>query len=231
MQNIKFSALLGIILFIGACTDAPESDKAETTDAVNVDQAVAGEAYTVNTNESNIEWVGTKVSGYHEGEIKLKGGQLMVSENNLVGGNFVIDMPTIAVTGPEGSNEEMDQKLLGHLKSPDFFEIEKHPEATFEITSVAPFNGSVQDSTDARQASISEYKVTDPTHTISGNLTIKGITKNVTFPAKVSVSDNSVDALAKFNVDRTQWNIVYPGQTDDLIRNDIHFGIKVQATK
>ena len=231
MQNIKFSALLGIILFIGACTDAPESDKAETTDAVNVDQAVAGEAYTVNTNESNIEWVGTKVSGYHEGEIKLKGGQLMVSENNLVGGNFVIDMPTIAVTGPEGSNEEMDQKLLGHLKSPDFFEIEKHPEATFEITSVAPFTGSVQDSTDERQASISEYKVTDPTHTISGNLTIKGITKNVTFPAKVSVSDNSVDALAKFNVDRTQWNIVYPGQTDDLIRNDIHFGIKVQATK
>jgi len=231
MQNIKFSALLGIILFLGACTDAPESDKAETTDAVNMDQAVAGEAYTVNTNESNIEWVGTKVSGYHEGEIKLKGGQLMVSENNLVGGNFVIDMPTIAVTGPEGSNEEMDQKLLGHLKSPDFFEIEKHPEATFEITSVAPFTGSVQDSTDARQASISEYKVTDPTHTISGNLTIKGITKNVTFPAKVSVSDNSVNALAKFNVDRTQWNIVYPGQTDDLIRNDIHFGIKVQATK
>ncbi len=231
MQNIKFSALLGIILFIGACTDAPESDKAETTDALNVDEAVAGEAYTVNSNESNIEWVGTKVSGYHEGEIKLKGGQLMVSENNLVGGNFVIDMPTIAVTGPEGSNEKMDQKLLGHLKSPDFFEIEKHPEATFEITSVAAFTGTIQDSTDARQASISEYKVTEPTHTISGNLTIKGITRNVTFPAKVTVTDNSVDALAKFNVDRTQWNIVYPGQTDDLIRNDIHFGIKVKATK
>ena len=231
MQNFKFSALLGVILFLGACTDAPESDKAETTDAVNVDQTVAGAAYTVNTNESKIEWIGTKVSGYHEGEIKLKDGQLMVSENNLVGGNFVIDMPTIAVTGPEDVDEESNQKLLGHLKSADFFEVEKHPEATFEITSVTPFTGTVQDSTDARQASISEYKVTDPTHTISGNLTIKGITKNVTFPAKVSVTDNSVDALAKFNVDRTQWNVVYPGKTDDLIRNDIHFGIKVKATK
>ena len=231
MQNFKFSALLGAILFLGACTDAPESDKAETTDAVNVDQTVAGAAYTVNTNESKIEWIGTKVSGYHEGEINLKGGQLMVNENNLVGGNFVIDMPTIAVTGPEGVDEESNQKLLGHLKSADFFEVEKHPEATFEITSVTPFTGTVQDSTDARQASISEYKVTDPTHTISGNLTIKGITKNVTFPAKVSVTDNSVDALAKFNVDRTQWNVVYPGKTDDLIRNDIHFGIKVKATK
>ena len=231
MQNFKFSALLGVILFLGACTDAPESDKAETTDAVNVDQTVAGAAYTVNTNESKIEWIGTKVSGYHEGEIKLKDGQLMVSENNLVGGNFVIDMPTIAVTGPEDVDEESNQKLLGHLKSADFFEVEKHPEATFEITSVTPFTGTVQDSTDARQASISEYKVTDPTHTISGNLTIKEITKNVTFPAKVSVTDNSVDALAKFNVDRTQWNVVYPGKTDDLIRNDIHFGIKVKATK
>ena len=231
MQNFKFSALLGVILFLGACTDAPESDKAETTDAVNVDQTVAGAAYTVNTNESKIEWIGTKVSGYHEGEIKLKGGQLMINENNLVGGNFVIDMPTIAVTGPEGVDEESNQKLLGHLKSADFFEVEKHPEATFEITSVTPFTGTVQDSADARQDSISEYKVTDPTHTISGNLTIKGITKNVTFPAKVSVTDNSVDALAKFNVDRTQWNVVYPGKTDDLIRNDIHFGIKVKATK
>ena len=67
MQNFKFSALLGVILFLGACTDAPESDKAETTDAVNVDQTVAGAAYTVNTNESKIEWIGTKVSGYHEG--------------------------------------------------------------------------------------------------------------------------------------------------------------------
>ena len=96
---------------------------------------------------------------------------------------------------------------------------------------MTPFSGTLQDSTDARKASISEYKVTDPTHTISGNLTIKGITKNVTFPAKVSVTNNSVDALAKFNVDRTQWNVVYPGKTDDLIRNDIHFGIKVKATK
>lgn len=168
MRNFKFSAFLGVILLLGACTNAPESDNAETTDAVNVDGTVAGEAYTVNTNESNIEWVGTKVSGYHEGEIKLKGGQLMVSENNLVGGNFVIDMPAIAVTGPQGVNEEMNQKLLGHLKSPDFFEIEKHPEATFEVTSVTPFTGTVQDTTDALQASISEYKVTDPTHTVSG---------------------------------------------------------------
>ena len=230
MLKLNYPALLGMLLFMGACTDAPESDKAEVTDAVEADIA-SGEPYSVNTGESHIEWVGTKVSGYHSGEIKLKNGKLFVNEGNLTGGNFVIDMPTLAVTGPEGSKEEDNQKLLGHLKSPDFFEIEKFPEASFEITGVEPFTGTIQDSADSRQESISEYKVTDPTHTISGNLTIKGISKNISFPAKVTVTDNAVEAIAKFNADRTQWGIVYPGQANDLIRNDIHFGISVKANK
>ena len=112
MQNFKFAAMLGVILFFSACTDAPESDKAETTDAVNVG-ATAGEAYTVNSNESNIEWVGTKVSGYHEGEIKLKGGQLLVNENSLVGGNFIIDMEEkyIRLTNDKQSNEILISSL------------------------------------------------------------------------------------------------------------------------
>ena len=231
MLKRNYPAFFSMLLFLGACTDAPESDTAETTDAVTVENTNSGEAYTVDTNASNIEWVGTKVSGYHSGEIKLKGGQLFVNEGNLTGGNFVINMPTLEVTGPDGSKEEDNQKLLGHLQSPDFFEIEKFPEATFEITGVEPFTGTIQDSADTRQESISEYKVTDPTHTISGNLTIKGTTKNISFPAKVSVTNNAVDAIAKFNVDRTQWNIVYPGQANDLIRNDIHFGISLKANK
>jgi len=231
MVKLNYAAGLGLLLFLGACTDAPESHTAETTDAVAVENSAAGEAYTVNTNESSIEWVGTKVSGYHTGDIKLKSGQLLVNNGKLTGGNFVIDMPTLAVTGPAGSKDEDNQKLMGHLKSPDFFEVDKYPDATFEITGVEQFTGTVQDSADARQESISKYKVTDPTHTINGNLSIKGITKNISFPAKVSVNDNSVEALAKFNVDRTQWGIVYPGQANDLIRNDIHFGISVKANK
>lgn len=72
-------------------------------------------------------------------------------------------------------------KLLGHLKSPDFFNVAANPEASFTITSVTPFSGTAKDSADPRQESISKYKVTNPTHTISGNLTIKGVTKILHF--------------------------------------------------
>jgi polyisoprenoid-binding protein YceI len=219
----------GLMLFT-ACTNAPDSDEAQTSEAKEVTPS-AGETLNVDTTSSKIEWVATKVSGYHTGTVKLKNGQLNVKDGNITGGNLVLDMTSIIVSGPEGSDEKGNAKLLKHLKSPDFFEVTTHPEATFVITDVKPFSGSMKDSADPRQASISKYKVSNPTHTISGNLTIKGITKNIEFPAQVNVSGNSVDAIAKFNVDRTQWNIVYPGQPDDLIRNEIHFGISMKAGK
>jgi len=140
-------------------------------------------------------------------------------------------MNSIVVSGPAGSDPKGNAKLEGHLKSGDFFDVGKSPEASFEITSVKPFTGTVTDSNDVRQEAISEYKVANPTHLIGGNLTIRGVTKNIEFPAQVTVGANSVDALAKFNIDRTQWNIVYPGKPDDLIRKDIHLGIALKATK
>jgi len=229
MIKKNFIALGAIVLF-AACNNAPESDKAVATDAKEV-TAVEGTALKVDTSASKINWVATKVSAYHTGTINIKSGELKSADSSLTGGDFVFDMTSIVVSGPKGSNPEMDGKLTGHLKSPDFFDVEKNPEAKFVITGVQPFTGTVQDTTDPRQESISEYKVANPTHTISGNLTIKGVTKNISFPAKVSVSSTGVDAIAKFNIDRTQWGIVYPGKPDDLIRNDIHLGIALKAAK
>jgi polyisoprenoid-binding protein YceI len=227
-RTLIFSSLLFLAT---ACTDAPESDKAEATDAVEVSDTTTGNTYTVNTNSSNIEWVGTKVSGYHSGNLRIKSGSLIVDNNQVVGGNFVINMSSIQVTGPEDVSNEMNQKLLGHLKSPDFFDVEKNPEATFTITGVQPFSGSVNQQDESRQESINKYKVSDPTHTITGNLNIKGVNKNISFPAKIDQKGDTIEAMAKFNIDRTEWNIVYPGQPDDLIRKDVHLGILLTATK
>ena len=228
---MKISYLLGaaMILF-AACTDAPESDKAETTEAKDVN-TTAGTSFKVDTTASKVEWVATKVSAYHTGTLNVKSGELIVKYDTVTGGNFVLDMTSIVVSGPPGSDPKNNAKLLGHLKSPDFFAVEANPEATFTITGVALFSGSAKDSADPRQESISKYKVANPTHTVSGNLTIKGVTKNITFPAQLTVSGNSVDAIAKFNINRKDWDIVYPGKPDDLIRDEVHLGISLKATK
>ncbi len=217
-----------LLLLLTRCTNAPDAEKAKTTEAKEV-TASTGTALKIDTTESKIEWVATKVSGYHTGTVNIKSGDINVQDGKITGGNFVLDMGSIVVSGPPGSDEKSNTKLLTHLKSNDFFEVSAHPIATFVITSVTPFNGTVQDSADKRQESISKYKVANPTHTVSGNLTLKGITKNIEFPASIVVSGNSVNALAKFNVDRRMWDIVYPGKPDDLIRNDIHLGISLKA--
>ncbi len=213
-----------------SCTSAPDADKAETSEAKEV-SAADGQALKVDPTGSKVEWIGTKVSGYHVGTVNVKNGELKVKEGSLTGGNFVLDLTSLAVTGPAGSDTAMNNKLLGHLKSPDFFDVAANPDASFVITDVKPFAGTIQDSTDPRQESISKYKVANPTHTISGNLTIKGVTKNIEFPASVTVNEGAVDAIAKFNIDRSQWNIIYPGKPDDLIRNEVHLGIALKAAK
>ena len=230
MKNIFINTPAIFLLVLAACTNAPDAEKAKTSEAKEVGTAT-GETLKVDTNASKIEWVATKVSGYHTGTVNIKSGELNVQDGKVTGGNFVLDMTSMVVSGPPGNDEKSNNKLLGHLKSPDFFEVSAHPAANFVITTVTPFTGTVKDTTDPRQEGISKYKVTNPTHSVSGNLTIKGVTKNIEFPASIVVSDNSANAIAKFNINRTQWNIVYPGKPDDLIRNDIHFGISLKAGK
>lgn len=218
-------------IVITSCTNAPDSDSAATTDALAVDTSATGDSWKVDAAASMVEWIGTKVTGIHSGSVPVKTGSLTMKEGSLTGGAFVLDMANLVVSGPAGVDTSMNNKLLGHLKSPDFFDVANNPEASFAITSVVPFSGTVKDTTDPRQEQISKYKVANPTHTISGNLTIKGVTKNVSFPALITVIDNTVDAVAKFNINRKDWNIVYPGKPDDLIRDEIHFGVALKASK
>jgi polyisoprenoid-binding protein YceI len=143
--------------------------------------------YTANTENSQINWVGYKVTGKHSGTIALKEGALNFEGEKLVGGGFTIDMTSLTVTDLDG---KMKDKLEGHLKSADFFGIENHPTASFAITKVA-----------ARDAN-GGYK-------ISGDLTIKGISNPIKFNAVVSADDNSKKATADITIDRSEFDIKY----------------------
>ncbi len=138
---------------------------------------------TINTQESKIAWKGYKVLGSHEGTLNIKSGNLDFDGDQLTGGNFVIDMSSITVTDLEG---EAAGKLVGHLSSPDFFGVKKYPTANFKITKVAS------------RGTTGDYKIT-------GDLTIKEVTKSISFKAKV----DKASATGEVQIDRTHFNVKY----------------------
>ncbi len=219
---------LAALIFV-SCKQAPKSDEATVTPAKEEASMTAGEVFNADLNASRIEWIGTKVSGYHTGTVNLKTGEMTISEGHVTAGKFTMDMTTIKAIGPEKVPADASAKLTGHLQSPDFFNTQKFPEATFVITGVKPYTGTLTEADDPRQEKLNQYKVPNPNYMVSGNLTILGIDKNIEFPALVTVNGNTAEARAKFNLDRKQWGIVFTGKPDDLVRDEFHVGIYLKA--
>jgi polyisoprenoid-binding protein YceI len=162
--------------------------------------------YTIDTANSLVEWVGSKPNGKHNGVIGIKAGSFKGDGGNIAAGSVDINMTTITCSDLTGGSKS---SLEGHLKAPDFFDTEKFGTANFAITKVT--------------AAASDLG----THNIEGNLTLKGITKSVTFPATVASEGNNMTINAAFNIDRTQWGIVY-GQ--GKVANEIALTLKIKAT-
>ncbi len=136
----------------------------------------------VKTDQSKVTWKAYKVTGSHVGTVDLKEGSLLFVEDKLTGGEFVVDMTSLADTDLEG---EYKGKLEGHLKSDDFFGVETHPTSKLVFTNV-------------ESSGKNSYKVT-------GDLTIKGISKSVVFDLSIYGSK----ATATLNVDRANYNVKY----------------------
>src|SRR5688500_5085513 len=151
MKIRSFLYPLLFLFILAACTNAPKSDEAKTTEAKEVSKDKSGETRKVNAATSKIEWIGTKVTGYHTGDVPVKSGELYVKNGEVTGGTFIMDLVNMKVSGPKGSDSASNDKLLKHLKSSDFFDVEKHQEARFDLTGIKPFTGSVKDTTDPRQ--------------------------------------------------------------------------------
>ena len=220
--------LLSGTMFV-SCKQAPESDEAVVGDAKEINENAGAATMAIDTDNSMVEWIGTKITTYHNGTINIKSGELMAENGELVGGNFVFDKQSVLSTDPK-MDEESNMKLTGHLHSDDFFDVENHPEAKFEIASVKPFsNSDVNSSEEGEWEEISEYKVSDPTHVIEGNLTMRGVTKGISFPAKVTMTENGVEAISKFNFNRMEWGVAFPGMKDDAISEMVHLGISIKT--
>lgn len=222
MKKITYCAAVLFALSIAACKDTPKADEAKTTEAKTVEQPVAAAATNnVDLQKSNVQWIGTKPTGRHHGVLLLKEGNIKMDGNNIQGGHFVIDMNSLTAFDEDNSANE---KLQGHLKSPDFFDAAKYGTAEFDITNV----------TAGIPASDKEVIMKGATHTVTGNLKIKDVTKSITFPAKIEMADGRLVAHAEFNIDRTLWGISYKSDKslgDKVINSEVNITIHLEATK
>lgn len=210
---IRLTLASAIICFIFAC----KGDTAQKAGAAKEVSNTTGKSISLDTNRSNILWTGSKPTGSHTGTIKFVEGFIKVDGSKVTGGEFTIDMNTITSTDLNGdSRKSLEAHLKGTAegKSDHFFNVNKYPTSTFEITSIKNLENN-------------DYA----THLVYGNLTMKGITKSVSFQA--AISDRGTDFAVRsseFNINRTDWGINFKSKTvlDDLKDGFINDEIKLQ---
>jgi polyisoprenoid-binding protein YceI len=175
----------------------------------------AAVTYKVDAAKSSLTWNGKKVTGEHTGKVNVQSGSLTVDGTKVTGGEFVFDMNSITCT--DLTDAGYNAKFIGHMKGEDFFNVAKYPTSTFKITKVTPKGGNAID--------------------ITGNMTIKGITNAVTFPATVTMAGNTMTATGKATLDRTKYDMKFGSKSffenigDKAIYDDFTVDMKLVASK
>jgi len=191
--------ILALVVTLVSCQSKPSAENAGAGDA-QAAAVASGAEYTINAASSSLAWKGAKPGGEHTGNVSVTDGNIAAENGKVVSGSFTIDLNTITCT--DLTDAEMNGKLVGHLKSPDFFDVAQFPTAKFEVVSVTELPASA--TADASQA----------THEVTGNLIMKAATKSISFPARIVVGESSVTAsAAPFAIDRTQWGVNYGSKT------------------
>lgn len=224
MKNrvLNFVLVAGVALGSVACKNDKENkvQPGEAQEAaVATEEAVT---YEIDTTASTIEWRGTKPTGEHKGTIAVENGSIMATGEEITGGKVTIDMKSIEVTD-EGMAEKDRSSLENHLKGTvegketDFFNVNKYPTATFEITGLTEENGQKM---------------------LQGNLTIKEETKNIQFPVTSQIGEEELTLTSEtFVIDRTDWGVNYGSKSvfdnlgDQFISDDMELVINVKAKR
>lgn len=206
------------LISLSSCQNTPNADHAQTTEAQTVQTTDATNEILADVAQTKIEFVGSHPTSQRHGIFMLKEGKLLMKEGKVQGGNFVFDINTLKITSMDDDKNNM---LASHLKSDEFFDVAKYPTATFEITSIKE---GVENNGDVL--------LKDATHTVLGNLTIKGVTKNISFPAVINQNGNIVSANANFNVNRLDWGLTYGNDEslkDKFIKPTINISLNLVA--
>ncbi len=201
-------ALVSLLVVLAGCKPSNNAAPRATSAAVVAEPAAVAPiegavAYPFTQADSKLTWLGQKVTGKHEGSFGVFGGIIEVVSGDVTKSRVraEIDMSSLS-TAPE--------KLSSHLKSDDFFGVEKFPRAMFASTGIAKSGEA---------------------YVVSGNLTMHGVTRAITFPATINVTEAEVTVNAEFAINRKEFGVVYPGKPDDLIADDVALKLELHAKK
>ena len=187
-----------VLLFAGCANPADKTEDAKVAEAVDaVRSVVDAKTYSI-SGDSTISFIGSKVTGSHDGGFNDFSGTIAVANGTVA--------PSSQIKIQMESLWSDSNRLTGHLKNSDFFDVPNFPTAEFVVTSLSE-NGE-----------------------LTGNLTMRGVTKSITFPAEIDVSDGSVALKAEFDIKRFDWGIAYKGKADDLIRDEVVIKLDVTAS-
>jgi polyisoprenoid-binding protein YceI len=210
MRSLSLTLAALSIAALAACKD-PNANVARATSSAATAPAAAAPAsatehLTIDAAASSVGFTGAKVTGQHNGSFPTFTGTIDLDPAQVERSRVAVDIDTTSVTTDT-------PRLTTHLKSADFFDVERFPRATFTSTAITPggANGA--------------------THTITGNLALHGVTRSISFPATVAVSPSEVTATAEFVINRREYGIVYAGMPDNLIRDDVAMHLRLRAPR
>jgi polyisoprenoid-binding protein YceI len=211
-MNKRIVFALGLALAIpslAACDNNPAKDKAVAQVAAPTAVAApqkGGITYKIASPDSKLQFVGAKLTGKHDGEFTRLDGTIQLVDGDPTKSSVSVDVDTASV------KTDAD-RLTGHLKTAEFFDVEKFPRAHFVSTSIK--TGGEKGAT----------------HTVTGNLELHGVTKSITFPASIRAAGDKVEVDAEFAINRKDFGLVYPGKPDDLIKDEVLIKLTLRAPK
>jgi polyisoprenoid-binding protein YceI len=185
MKKFLLPALFAVAVLGAAPAASAQKNNSEK-------MATNAPAYAVQPQLSTLGWEGKAVTHGHNGTMNFSSGELLVKGNAIVGGTVTVDMKSMKATDIKDADSQ--GKFVGHMSSDDFFGVATYPTSTFKIVSVAPIKGAAKDADNA---------------TITGDMTIKGVTQRISFPAKVGVKGDLASATGKVTIDRTKFGLKY----------------------
>jgi polyisoprenoid-binding protein YceI len=197
--------VLTLPAMVGCADPAADAPKAVVEDAAPTVEEGAntdGVEYAM-TSDSTITFVGSKVTGSHDGGFESFTGAIWLVDGDPASSSFEVAIDTTSIWTDT-------ERLTGHLKSADFFEVETYPTATFTSTAI-------------------EAADEENGYTVTGNLDLHGVTKQISFPASIEIAEGEIKATAEFAIKRFDFDIVYPGKAEDLIRDDVLIKLDLAA--